>query len=66
LAFLESIFEVSDFEVSVSGKIAFRDLGIPEKGFRKIKFGKLTNTFLIDYHISNCIQFSKLWDAFKK
>jgi len=34
-------FHKSIFEVSVFGKMAFRGLGIPEKGFRKIEFHKL-------------------------
>jgi len=42
LTFRESIFEVSDFEISVFGEMAFQGLGIPEKGFRKIEFCKLT------------------------
>jgi len=42
LVFHESIFEFSDFEVSVFGKMAFLGLGNPEKGFWKIEFHKLT------------------------
>jgi len=42
-------FHESIFDVSVFGEMAFRGLVIPEKGFRKIAFHKLTG-----YHLGEC------------
>ena len=42
LAFDEIVFDKLALEVSVFGEMAFRGLGIPEKGFREFEFDELT------------------------
>ena len=42
LAFDERVFDNLALEVSVFGEMAFRGLGIPEKGFREFEFDELT------------------------
>ena len=48
LAFDKRVFDKLTLEVSVFGEMAFRVLGIPEKGFREFEFDELTcNRFFV-------------------